>query len=371
MLPNIVHLLAQPADMPFSSQSQHQQQHFSPTEQVSSMVIGTRSLCTPLVLLPLPSLLALSPAAAPSSPQQESTFRKFLVSGTVAWIYEFSIGHFLEFTKVLKQTKQGSYLQLVQGIMREKGVVGVWDGFFPWGSIQAIAKGAVFGGAHALALGPVAPLVERGELSPLVAETMAGGIAGGFQGMVLSPTLLLKTRVMTDPIFRERMSMWETSKQSARVGFKVIQKEGLAALMKGSLTFSLKRVADWGTRFYFAVISEDYLFKKGDATYVLSNHEKLAASLIGGGLSSLLTLPLDVMVAQIQQASKAGQQVSVLATFQAEFKQGGWERVAGFATKGFVARTLHVALTTALMKTLTSVVYEKIYGCPTPQPAKS
>ena len=151
---------------------------------------------------------------------------------------------------------------------------------------------------------------------------------------------------MTDPIFRERMSMWETSKQSARVGFNVIQKEGLAALMKGSMTFSLKRVADWGTRFYFAVISEDYLFKKGDAAYVLSNQEKLAASLIGGGLSSLLTLPLDVMVAQIQQASKAGQQVSVLATFQAEFKQGGWERVAGFATKGFVARTLHVALTT-------------------------
>jgi len=59
----------------------------------------------------------------------------------VAWIYEFGIGHFLEFTKVLKQTKQGSYLQLVKGIMSEKGVVGVWDGFFPWGSIQAIAKG--------------------------------------------------------------------------------------------------------------------------------------------------------------------------------------------------------------------------------------
>jgi len=221
---------------------------------------------------------------------------------------------------------------------------------------------------------------------------------------------------MTDPIFRQKMSMWETSKQSARVGLKVIQGEGIAALMKGSLTFSLKRVADWGTRFYFAVLSEDLLFKKGDLTYVLSNQERLAASLIGGGLSSLLTLPLDVMVAQIQQASKAGQKVSVLATFQAEFKQGGWERVAGFATKGFVARTLHVALTTgkhtgeggreggreggcesrnkdrqasystpppslppplppslpaaALMKTLTSVVYEKIYGAPPPVPAK-
>lgn len=59
----------------------------------------------------------------------------------MAWIYEFGIGHFLEFTKVLKQTKQGSYLQLVKGIMSKKGIVGVWDGFFPWGSIQAIAKG--------------------------------------------------------------------------------------------------------------------------------------------------------------------------------------------------------------------------------------
>ena len=56
----------------------------------------------------------------------------------------------------------------------------------------SLPTGAVFGGAHALALGQVAPFVERGELSPLVAETVAGGIGGGFQGLVLSPTLLLK-----------------------------------------------------------------------------------------------------------------------------------------------------------------------------------
>lgn len=155
-----------------------------------------------------------------------------------------------------------------------------------------------------------------------------------------------QTRVMTDPIFRQKMSVWETSKQSARVGMVVIQKEGLPALMKGSLTFSLKRVADWGTRFYFAVLSEDLFFRQGDASHVLTNQEKLAASLIGGTLSAFLTLPLDVMVAQIQQASKAGEKVSVLETFQSEFRQGGWERVAGFATKGFLARTLHVALTT-------------------------
>ena len=36
-------------------------------------------------------------------------------------------------------------------------------------------------------------------------------VGGGFQGFVLSPTLLLKTRVMTDPVFRNQMSMIEVS----------------------------------------------------------------------------------------------------------------------------------------------------------------
>jgi nitrate reductase alpha subunit len=57
-----------------------------------------------------------------------------------------------------------------------------------------------------------------------------------------------------------------------------------------------------------------------------------------------------------------GQQVSVLQTFAEEFKLGGWERVAGFATKGFVARTAHVALTTALMKNATGFVYDFLYA---------
>lgn len=54
--------------------------------------------------------------------------------------------------------------------------------------------------------------------------------------------------------------------------------------------------------------------------------------------------------------------MGVLDTFKAEFKLGGWERVAGFATKGFIARTVHVSLTTALMKNLTGFVYDALYG---------
>lgn len=50
-------------------------------------------------------------------------------------------------------------------------------------------------------------------------------------------------------------------------------------------------------------------------------------------MSAFVTLPIDVLVAQIQQASKAGQRVSVLTLFKEQFKAGGWERVAGFATR--------------------------------------
>lgn len=96
--------------------------------------------------------------------------------------------------------------------------------------------------------------------------------------------------------------------------------------------------------------------------YKLSNGEQLSASLVGGTISALVTLPLDVMVAQIQQASKAGQKVGVLQTFHQEWKVGGWERVAGFASKGFLARALHVALTTAIMKNGCTLVYDWLYG---------
>lgn len=59
----------------------------------------------------------------------------------MASAYEFCLGHELEFLKILKQTKPGSYFQLLSGIVGQKGIVGLVDGFFPWGLLQAIAKG--------------------------------------------------------------------------------------------------------------------------------------------------------------------------------------------------------------------------------------
>eukprot|EP00307_Rebecca_sp_RCC1486_P003388 CAMPEP_0119418014 /NCGR_PEP_ID=MMETSP1335-20130426/17213_1 /TAXON_ID=259385 /ORGANISM="Chrysoculter rhomboideus, Strain RCC1486" /LENGTH=87 /DNA_ID=CAMNT_0007443229 /DNA_START=1 /DNA_END=261 /DNA_ORIENTATION=- len=70
----------------------------------------------------------------------------------------------------------------------------------------------------------------------------------------------------------------------------------------------------------------------------------------------MATVPLDVMVAQIQQASQAGNKVSVWGTFLAQYRAGGLDAVAGFATRGFVFRCLHVSLTTVVIKTGTELV---------------
>ena len=112
-------------------------------------------------------------------------------------------------------------------------------------------KGGVFGLAHSVAKSYTLPLAKQGVLPDLVALTIAGGIAGGFQGYVLSPTLLLKTRVMTNPVFREKMSLLRTTLLSFTIGFVVVKNEGLLALMKGSNIFALKRVFDWSTRYFF------------------------------------------------------------------------------------------------------------------------
>ncbi|KAI9912844.1 hypothetical protein PsorP6_005785 [Peronosclerospora sorghi] len=306
-----------------------------------------------------------SPLALSAKREQktEKAGVKLLVGAGVCLTYEFALGHYLEFIKIMKQTKpQLSYLQLTKEIVHGKGLVGVWDGFFPWGAIQGLAKGSVFSWGHSIARTALIPLVKDGKISKGTSEVIAGGIGGGFQGFVLSPTLLLKTRVMTDPIFREKMTPLETMSRSMRIGVKVIRAEGVTALMRGSGMFSLKRVADWSTRFFFSVQAENIVYKQNNPDRVLTTNEQVISSLLGGLVSAAVTLPMDVLVAQIQQASKAGEKVSAVELFRQQYHAGGLNKVLAFGTTGFVARFIHASFTTMIMKTATSVVYDMVEG---------
>jgi len=270
----------------------------------------------------------------------------------VAWLFEFSGGHYLEFLKIKKQVSELSYAQITRDIVKTKGIVGVLDGFFPWGSVQALAKGATFGFGHALGI-----KMFRGKLPDFWAEVAAGGFGGGVQGIILSPLLLLKTRVMTDPSFRQSGGMWATTVASTKVGFSVVRNEGLSALMKGSIVFSSKRVLDWTTRFFFAELVTQGV-KDYKKTNKLSQLESMSCALLGGALSATATIPMDVVVAAIQDSSKAGQKVSVFQLWREKLKQQGVTGLVKYSSKGFVARVTHVSLTTLLMKEFSSIVYK-------------
>jgi len=298
--------------------------------------------------------------------QMSDEFAKRLVTAAmVTLMYEGCIGHIFEFLKISMQTAEPgtTYMDIITSITSNKGIGGLWDGFVPWGVIQSIFKGGVFGLAHAIAKSHLAPLAEKGIMPELMALTLAGGIAGGFQGYILSPTLLLKTRVMTNPVFRERMTLLRTTMLSFAIGYEVVKNEGVGALMKGSNIFALKRVFDWSTRFFFSDMFESMMLQYGcGLNGVLSPKEKIIASILGGTASTIVTLPLDVIVAKSQDAKKAGVKVSAWETFAQDYKVGGFKQLYDANMQGFEARLVHVCMTTVVMKTGSGLMYNFLFG---------
>lgn len=306
--------------------------------------------CSPVV--------AVSPApAAAAGKKPEKPLAKTLIGGSVTVVFEaFGGGHFLEFLKISKQTSGLTYPEIVRNVTQHKGIVGVLDGFMPWGFAQSVTKGAVFAWGHATAK---QAMYGNTILSDNATEVLAGGIGGGVQGIFMSPLLLLKTRVMTDSAFRTSGTAWETTMSSARIGGQVIAREGAIALMKGAGVFSFKRFCDWTTRYFFVQVVEGVV-RGGDNERKLSKPVQMLCALGGGTLSALATVPIDVMVATVQDAGKAGKKVSIIEVYKNQMASGGLKGTLELSTRGLVSRVAHVALTTLLMKTITSFVYDKI-----------
>ena len=280
-------------------------------------------------------------------PSPASSFRS---GGGVSIGVELFGGHFLEFLKISKQTSTLPYLAIVRRVTATKGLAGVLDGFLPWGLIQAIAKGAVFSFGQAQSLNFLA---QQG-VSKDTRMVVSGGCGGLLQGIAMSPLLLLKTRVMTDPSFRSTGGVFATAAASLRVGGRIVATEGPQAIFKGVTLFSLKRAADWTTRYLFVVMVENQM-RRGNAK--LSEAESAVASLIGGAISAVSTIPMDVMVASKQDAGAAGKKV----TFSQKIAEHGVTGMLAFSTRGLIARIAHVSITTLALKNGTSLVYDVLY----------
>ena len=197
-------------------------------------------------------------------------------------------------------------------------------------------------------------------LSNPIPQVLAGGLAGGFQGYVLSPLLLLKTRVMTDPVFRTKMPTSTTILRSFQVGANVLVNDGVLGLMKGSNTFAFKRVFDWSTRYYFAEVVEQVF--ESVIGHPLDAKQKMAASLIGGSISAVSTLPLDSLLSKIQDAKNSGNADSAMTIIKKEYKQGGVKQLWNNYMVAWEMRCVHVGLTTVALKTWSPMVYAKLFN---------
>ena len=145
----------------------------------------------------------------------------------------------------------------------------------------------------------------------------------------------------------------------------------LSIYAQGMGVFSIKRFCDWTTRYGFCVMVEHFYKmnkfgvadgRTSDELYnmKLSKPEAMACSLAGGTLSALATVPIDVMVATIQQADKKGQKVSVIDIYRTELREKGLGGMVRLSTRGLAPRVLHVALTVMMMKTMTSWIYDTV-----------
>merc|ERR1712087_874464 len=192
-------------------------------------------------------------------------------------------------------------------------------------------------------------------------EILSGGGGGIVQGIAMSPTLLLKTRVMTDARFRSSGGFLSTSYHSLKLGRELIATEGgLRSLTKGMGVFSFKRFCDWTTRYAFCVMVEEIYKNQKHIESKLSTGEQMGCSLVGGTLSALATVPIDVCVATIQQSDKKGEKVSVVEIYKRELKEKGVRGMVRLSTRGLVPRVAHVAMTVMIMKTVSSKIYDAI-----------
>lgn len=126
--------------------------------------------------------------------------------------------------------------------------------------------------------------------------------------------------------------------------------------------FSFKRFCDWTTRYGFVLLVE-HLYSNARNYHLdnkLSKVEQMACSLMGGTLSALATVPIDVTVATIQQANKKGQKVSVFEIYSNAVKENGVKGLLQMSTRGLVPRVAHVALTVMMMKNVSSWCYELV-----------
>ncbi|QPG73069.1 Mitochondrial DNA replication protein yhm2 [Brettanomyces nanus] len=228
--------------------------------------------------------------------------------------------------EVMKTTMAANRSMSLPGAIRHifsrGGIKGYYQGLIPWGWIEGATKGAV--------LLPVSSEAEY-RLRLLGAMPFLAGIGGGMAGGVAQAYLTMGfcTCMKTAEITRKKDigPDGKPPKTTLQVFGEIYKNEGIKGINRGVNAVALRQCTNWGSRFGISRLAEQlirkFTNKKEDDR--LAAHEKILASVIGGGLSAW-NQPIEVVRVEMQSRSPNPNKpkgLSVLGTLKYVYKEAG------------------------------------------------
>lgn len=211
---------------------------------------------------------------------------------------------FLENVKMEKQRTNASYRTIVPKFLN---VSKFWNGFWPYGGLQAFTKGLIFGYNHHI----IRPWMKSFDLSQTQVNMMVGVTTG------------VSEALLTSPLMHARVQVNREVTESVAYSFRM---PAFQTLFQGSQVLMAKRMVDWTTR--LVVIDE---VKK-----VSPISSSAVNTFIGAGLTSFISSPIDRLLPIVYSNQRV---IDV-------FKSQKW----AFLYKGFTFRALSTAqYTTCLL----------------------
>ncbi|ETO32298.1 hypothetical protein RFI_04821 [Reticulomyxa filosa] len=268
-----------------------------------------------------------------------------IVSGLFSLAYDIVCGHPLYVLKTHDQMSDEflGLRDLVDKLMKEKGLIGFWNGYLPWGILISLTTGISFQIGKQLVLQTYS-LFFRGTPNSI----LTAACAGFFESLFVSPLVLLKNRAITKNILSCQTNNY--ARVSKKADAVIISPQSslsfvtkICHLFKGSDIFVIKRTMDWFLRHLFI----DFCFK-----YVSNN--LLINSLIGCTGCVYLTMFFDYSQTVIQSEQyKFDDSISLITIVKTHFNDKSFHDVM---TKGLKYKILNTALSTIVFKDIIPVI---------------
>ena len=234
-----------------------------------------------------------------------------------------TLGQPLEVIKITMAANRSLTMpQAAKFVWSRGGILGFYQGLIPWAWIEASTKGAVLLFVSAEAEYQFKKLGMNNFVSG-----MGGGITGGLAQAYL--TMGFCTCMKTVEITRSKQANTPGVPQqtSFQVFKEIYRKEGIRGINKGVNAVAIRQMTNWGSRFGFSRLAEESirsLTGKSESQKLLA-WEKIASSVIGGGLSAW-NQPIEVIRVEMQSKTNdpnRPKNLSVAGAFKYIYQQNG------------------------------------------------